>query len=563
MPATSCNLPYLEKLESSWQLWVDGRPFLMLGAELQNSSMSSANYMNGIWKNLVDMGINTVLGPVAWEDIEPEEGKFDFSVVTAIIASARTYGLRLILLWFGSFKNGMSTYTPDWVKTDAKRFPRMLLQKDCGKLVNSGVLSIFHTECLDADLKAFTKLMAYLETADKDRTVIMVQVQNEVGLLGDSRDRSKTADGLFEAPVPEEIVKFIADDWDNLLPDLQNNFSRVLKNIQKYASSPGTPSWKALFGDSAATDELFMAYHYALYLEKIAAAGRKKYNIPLFTNVWQKKPSTDAVAGGGGTPGVYPSGGGVPEVLDIWQKFAPSLDCIAPDIYLNDYSTTLAKYRHHGQPLIIPEQRRDEYGARRIWEAFGTYQALLASPFGIDTLKAVDSPFTSHYKLLDSVSYFVLRAQRDPSSMVGFFFDELEADGSDLTPPRVAYLGDYELRISRAFVFGKPGPGAGIIFQLEPGRFLLVGCGFKVEFKATSTRSVFTGILRFDEKSVVDKATGTLRTERRLNGDETRSGAWANMPNEKPDPGQIPIPITIPARTMIAEVTVFSLEEEE
>lgn len=457
---------------------------------------------------------------------------------------------------------GKSTYVPGWVKKDAKRFPRMTLRKDGGKGVNSGVLSIFHSNCLDADLKAFTMLMMYLKTVDQNRTVIMVQVQNEVGLLGDSRDRSQVANELFEAPVPKELVKMIAEDWENLLPDLQSNFSGVLGTIRKHASDPDTPSWKALFGDSAATDELFMAYHYAAYLEKIAAAGKKQYDIPLFTNVWQKKPSTDAVAGGGGTPGEYPSGGGVPEVLDIWQTFAPSLDFIAPDIYLNDYSATLAKYRHRGQPLLIPEQRRDEYGARRIWEAFGSYQALAACPFGIDTLEAIDSPFTKHYKLLDSVSHFVLKAQRDPSSMAGFFFDELEADGSDPTPPRKVRMGNYSLLISRSFVFGTPGPGAGMVIQLEAERFLLVGWGFKVEFQSLSPKSTFTGILRFDEKSVVDKEKGTLQLGRRLNGDETRSGAWANMPNEKPDPGEVPIPITIPARTMIAEVTVFSLEEE-
>jgi hypothetical protein len=184
----------------------------------------------------------------------------------------------------------MSTYAPSWVKKDAIRFPRMLLQGDTGKLTNSGVLSIFHSECLEADLKAFVKLMEYLKREDRYRTVIMIQVQNEVGLLGDSRDRSQVANDIFNAPVPGEIVKFIAEDWEALLPDFQNNFSGILKVLQKYASSPDIPNWKALFGDSEPTNELFMAYHYALYLEKIAAEGKKIYNIPFFTNVWQKKP---------------------------------------------------------------------------------------------------------------------------------------------------------------------------------------------------------------------------------------------------------------------------------
>jgi beta-galactosidase GanA len=107
MATSSSSIPYLEKFESSWQLWVDGKPFLCLAAELQNSSMSSAKYMSGVWENLVDMGINTVLGPGAWEDIEPEEGNFVFSELGTVISSAKGYVLCLILLWFGSFKNGI------------------------------------------------------------------------------------------------------------------------------------------------------------------------------------------------------------------------------------------------------------------------------------------------------------------------------------------------------------------------------------------------------------------------------------------------------------------------
>lgn len=101
-------LPRLRKVGGSWHIEVDGEPWFMLGGELQNSSMSSARYMQeeGVWANLRKMNINTVLGPVCWEDIETEEGQFDFGELNTILKDARSHGLRLILLWFGSYKNG-------------------------------------------------------------------------------------------------------------------------------------------------------------------------------------------------------------------------------------------------------------------------------------------------------------------------------------------------------------------------------------------------------------------------------------------------------------------------
>ncbi|PJF38504.1 MAG: glycoside hydrolase family 42, partial [Phototrophicales bacterium] len=110
--------------------------------------------------------------------------------VDEMIYEARRHGLRLILLWFGTWKNGMSSYAPAWVKRDFRRFPRVKIHD--GQLVE--ILSTFSTETRDADARAFAELMRHLKTIDgDDHTVIMVQVQNEVGVLGDSRDRSPIA----------------------------------------------------------------------------------------------------------------------------------------------------------------------------------------------------------------------------------------------------------------------------------------------------------------------------------------------------------------------------------
>ena len=587
---TDKKIPYLQKTATSQQLVVHGKPFLMRAGELQNSSLSSAEYMRTVWQKLLDTNINTILGSVTWEMIEPEEGRFDFEELDQVIKDAREVGMNLVLLWFGSFKNGtyvpklcdpamthilktylgISTYAPPWVKLDDKRFPRAQIRRSGGVLETGDVLSLFQDEGPKADAKAFSTLIKHLKELDEDHsTVIMVQVENETGLLGDSRDGSAAANERFAQDVPSDLIEFLTKDWDALHDDLKLNLTSFKALSAKKAP---TGSWEQVFGTSKQTDELFMAYHYAKYVDVVAAAGKKEYNIPFYTNVWMNYVGADGdnqfptIAGGGGYPGDYPSGGSVSNVLDIWQHWAPNLDFIAPDVYLNDYANSCAKYRHRNQPLFIPEQRRDEYGARRIWTAYASYQALGVSPFGIDTLDPATSPFRRHYGLLAQVSEIVLEAQRKPGSSVGFFFDELEIDGRDTSPPRVVELGGYRVSIERCFVFGKPGPGAGMLIHLggsgRTAKFLLIGWGFQAVFTSLNPKSHFTGILSFKEKKVVDVSTGELKTVKTFGGDETRSGIYAMMPNEDPDYGGFPICVTIPAETMIAECEVYSLEKE-
>ncbi|KAL5376248.1 hypothetical protein DPSP01_010600 [Paraphaeosphaeria sporulosa] len=556
------NIPHLQQYGTTKQLIVDGKPFLMLGAELQNSSLSSAEYMSEVWPKMVTTNINTVLGAVTWEMIEPEEGRFDFEELDKVVLGAREHGIHLILLWFGSWKNGRSTYAPAWVKTNPERFPRAELRKAGGVLQIADVLTLFSEENLQADITAFQKLLAHIKTIDQGHnTVLMVQVENEPGLLFDSRDGSDLANAAFARTVPSELVEFFDKDYDGLHADLKKNLGHFAGAKQQ------SGNWESIFGKSAQTDELFMAYHYATYINKVAAAGKASYPLPLYTNVWQNYAADDSdndfpvVVGGGGKPGDYPSGGGTSNVLDIWLRFAPSLDFIAPDIYLNDYASSCAKYRHKDNPLFIPEQRRDEYGARRIWSAYGSFQALCASPFGIDTLEPESNPYTKHYALLKDVGAIVLEAQRSPESVTGFFFDELptawKKGDRDPAKPIVRTFGEWTLTISRCFVFGKPGAGYGMVVHRGGGRFLLIGRGFQVE--GAKPGSKFSGILRFEEKSVADRETGALRTGRVLGGDETRSGQFAMMPGEDPDYGGFPIAVTIPARTGVAQVEFYAL----
>jgi hypothetical protein len=349
--------------------------------------------------------------------------------------------------------------------------------------VTADVLSIFGTEAQEADAKAFTRLIDHLRDVDSEHhTVIMVQVENETGLLGDSRDASDLAQKRYADPVPDDLIERLNKSWDKLHPHMKTNLE-YFKTHKKGTSN----TWIDHFGGSQYTDELFMAYHYAVYLERVAAAGKKAYPLPLYTNVWQNYMGDDgenafpAVVGGGGGPGDYPSGGAITNVLDIWQEFAPSLDFISPDIYLNNYSKSCAHYRHRINPLFIPEQRRDEYGARRIWTAYGTYSAIGCSPFGIDTLKLDDNPYQRHYGLLKQISPQLLAAQTTPGSSYGFFFDEMPT-GSNARDPTLSHtitMGIFKLTIARSFVFGHPSPGFGLVIHLSDAsetrsRYLLV-----------------------------------------------------------------------------------------
>ncbi|PVH72288.1 glycoside hydrolase family 35 protein [Cadophora sp. DSE1049] len=564
------SIPFLRKTGPTWELIVDGQPWLLRGAELHNSSLSSALYMDTVWQNLVDMGINTVLGSVTWKCIEPVEGEFDFTELDSILKSAESHGLRLIILWFGSFKNGKSSYAPSWVLEDMNRFPRMLLRKE-DKWDVTGTLSVLAGDGVVADARAFKTLMDHLHKVDTQRTVVMVQVENEVGCLGDSRDRSPIANRLFNAAVPEGLTEFLFSEWDGLHPDFKAIFGslpNVLQNLKEVTKDNSKDhSWKGIFGDNNRADELFMAYYYARYLEHVAAAGREAYPLPLYANAWipfrPKKGETGATgpASGGSKPGEYPSGGPIPLVLDIWIKYAPSLDFFSPDIYAGDYGGNCAAYTHKGNLLFIPEQRRDDYGARCIWQAIGRYGAVGVSPFGIDSQSAQEFAFTKHYKLLASVSTILSKARLQPDSMFGFFMDEFESVKAD--EPITQHFREFDVTITRELAFGIPGPGFGIIIELEPRRFLCIGAGYRVIFKSTSPTSMYTGISNVVEKRVLDAERGLLETERYLGGDETGSDEWVNMANEDPDYGDLKVAILFPARTMIAEATVYSLEPSQ
>ena len=361
-------LPHLEKRGEATQLMVDGKPFLALSGELANTAPSDLDYMRRIFPILADqVHLNTVLTAVAWAWIEPQEGQYDFRFPDAAIQYANQSHLRIVWLWFGSWKNGMSSFTPAWVKTNQNRFPKAQIQNGSVE-----ILSAFSGNNLKADARAFAALMRHVREVDKNHRVIMVQVENEVGMLGDSRDRSPAANEAFGKPVPAEFMDYLQKHKDSLLPEF--------RAIWEAAGFKTSGTWEEVFGKGAKTDEIFMGWNYARYVDKVAEAGKGQYGIPMFVNAWLPAPTDQG-------PGDYPSGGPQAHMHDIWRAGAPHVDMLCPDIYMTNFAELAARYSRSGNILFIPECAGDIHGAANAFYAIGQFKAVGYSSMGIGELQ--------------------------------------------------------------------------------------------------------------------------------------------------------------------------------
>ncbi|MDP9050682.1 MAG: DUF5597 domain-containing protein [Acidobacteriota bacterium] len=316
------EMPKLVEDHGRATLMVDGAPFFLLGAQVDNSS-GWPDRLKAVWPAAEALRLNTLEVPVYWEQMEPAKGTFDFTVVDAILEQARTHNTRLVLLWFGTWKNGKMHYVPDWVKSDSVTYPRMLSKS--GAPID--VLSANAPSNVAADSAAFAALMRHLKQADPQHTVLMMQVENESGSLGLVRDFSPVAQNIFAAPVPADLVKTL--------------------NKQ-----PGT--WSQVFGPDA--DETFAAWSVSRYINAVAAAGKKEFPLPMYVNNWLKSPRAFPVSTIPGDD--YPSGGPTINMFPVWKAMAPSIDLLAPDIYVPNserYRSVMHEFHQAGNPLLIPE----------------------------------------------------------------------------------------------------------------------------------------------------------------------------------------------------------------
>jgi Domain of unknown function (DUF5597)/Beta-galactosidase len=370
------SIAHLEKHGTTSQLIVDGQPFLVLGGELANTASSSTEYMKPVWPRLAQMHLNTVLTGMSWAQFEPAEGKFDYALIDGLLAGARQQNLKIIFVWFGSWKNGISSFAPAWVKVDQNRFPRA--QLGSGRSIE--VLSTLSPENMKADSTAYKAFMHHLRDVDSDKhTVIMIQIENEVGVLGDSRDRSAEANEAFARPVPKQLTDYLQGHRPTLRPEL--------KKVWDANGDKTLGTWTEVFG-SGMSDELFMAWNYAHYMNQVTKAGKTEYPVPVFTNTWIVQPEDRG-------PGDYPSGCPEPHVLDVWRAAGPDIDINAPDIYLPNFAEWIALFHQNGNPLFVPESRGDATGVADAFYAIGQHDAIGYSPFGIENVSRLLTPSSS------------------------------------------------------------------------------------------------------------------------------------------------------------------------
>jgi hypothetical protein len=487
----------LRKQGTATQLIVDGKPFLMLAGELGNNTATSLEYMKGVWPKLIDTKLNSVLAAVSWAQVEPVEGKFNFSVLDSVIRGARVNNLRMVILWFGSWKNGYSTYSPDWVKKDYKRFPRAK-NKD-GRSIE--VLTPFSTTNRDADASAFAALMKHIKMVDgKDHTVVMIQVENEIF----GRDHSHLADKAYSEQVPKELIAYLLKHKDSLIPEFQK--------VWQTTGFKTSGTWEEVFGKGVAVDEIFMAWNFSSYLGRIAAMGKAEYPLPMFVNSWGWAFPKD---------GQNTNGAPMSDVFDIWRAGAPQIDMICPDIYDADFAQSCSLYTRSGNPLFIPETRGfppNNLGVRVLY-AIGRHDAIGLSPMGIERPAKPDPYLVSAYEVIAQLAPMISAHQGD-GTMTAVLI------GANDQPQKVK-VGDYTLEVSYNMPrvqppAPKPEPpfpnAAAIIIQTGPEEFYAAGTGVNVKFTPNLPGPPNVGLATVEEGVFVN---GQWVPGRRLAGDDT------------------------------------------
>jgi hypothetical protein len=481
--------PHLKTVGNRTQLIVEGQPFLSLAGELHNSSSSSLEYMEKLWPILQQLNLNTVLAPVSWELVEPVEGQYDFSLVDGLIAQARKNNVKLVFLWFGSWKNLVSTYAPGWVKNNPKRFP--LYYNEDGERYQ--MLSSFSEESRDADARAYAALMKYIKQTDtKEQTVIMMQVENEVGTSFGDRDCSKLAAKAYESQVPDRLMAYLQKNKSNLIPEF--------KQLWAENGSKTKGSWKEIFGEGALCNEIFMSWYLADYIGKVIEAGKAEYNIPMFVNASVGRQTLK--------PATYPSGGPIPFVMDVWHAAAPELDMLCPDIYYGDFDKICEQYTLSGNPLYIPETRAGISGAANAMKTFCNFNSIGFSPFGIERYSENtpdNSLFAQTYDILNRLSTLIL--DKEPQKqMIAISLDTIQ-EGNTV-------LGKYKIDCKRQ----GDGLGFAMIIETNPDEFIVAGHNINIEFSLNNRRKEEVIGIQFAEEGTFEN--GKWIPERRMNGDQ-------------------------------------------
>ncbi|PTL71984.1 glycoside hydrolase [Rathayibacter caricis DSM 15933] len=518
---SASDLPRLERVGEAVRLIVDGAPYLALGGELHNSTSSDPAYLDRACARLAESGVTTIVATTSWDEVETTEGAFDFSSVSATLDVARRHGLRIVLIWFGAYKNARSTYAPTWVRADLDRFPRarVVPSETAAPFSYVGAmskpeLSVFSRELRAADAAAYAALLEHLRVEDAEHTVIMVQIENEVGLLGGGRDISPTAQAAWESDVPADVIETVL---------LHEEFAGSWL-AERLTQSTG--SWAEVFGEDNRSDELFMSWGFASYIEELAALGKAVLPLPTLVNAWLGPQPGQTQAG------QYPSGGPTSAMIPVWESLAPSIDIIAPDIYVQDSEPVMREYSRGGRALLIPEAR---FRVADLFLALARYNGVGYCAFGVEDGRPGNQFFTAS-SLLTSQTEAVVHAQaagriravllegEEPQT---FSFGEYTVTVHDTAALFTRVLLDAgvarpvsrpELELeSSAGPFG-PDPADdrafGAILQVADDEFLLLGTGFTVDFAHS------LDVVELDRVRELRQEDGDWIEGRLLNGDE-------------------------------------------
>ena len=496
--ASAEEAPKLIQKDGRFAFLVDGKPFLMLGGQIHNSSAWPSE-LPQVFKSIEALHANTVEAPVYWEQMEPTPGHFDFSIVDELLKGAREHKVHLVLLWFGTWKNGQMHYVPEWVKTDPKRYPRMI--RSDGEPTD--VLSANSRTNLEADKAAFVALMRHLKETDSDaHTVITVQVENESGGIGTVRDFGPEANAVFAGQVPADLLAIVH-------------------------KQPGT--WAQVFLGEA--DETFQAYNQAKYINEIAAAGKREFAIPLYINVWIDYPPAELPERRLDQPGIgYPSGGAVQKFVGLWRAIAPALDLIGPDIYSDDtgfYLDTIHAYARLDNPLWIPETGRNDSFAKFLFYALGN-GGLGFSPFGIDQTgwnilgDELPKAHSANFALLSPMSREIAQWNFD-----GKLKTSVEEPGKaqqelDFGAWQATTAYGFPQNDGRRPPGTKDAHGVALIAQLAPDEFLVTGIDSSVSFHLPGKLAGQRMQILSAEQGYYEN--GVWKKLRLWNGDETDRG---------------------------------------
>ena len=505
--------------------WGNGKEFFPLGLQCCNSSAYSRMEMERFWQCVDRTGVNSVEIPVYWEEFEKEEGKFDYKLLEEHVDQAKQHRVKLLLVWFGTWKNGTSKFAPQWVRNQRNRFTRVISYEG----IETNILSPYCRENLEADKKAFVKLAEYAQKVNEkeaDNVIIGIQVENEPGMMMRGyRDHSQEADIWFNGEIPEKVKTLLKT----------KDMGEVTDNWKK-SGQLDNGTWKEVFGRYA--EEYFSVYGIASYINEIAEAGKEITSLPFSVNVWVDRVGWDE-------PGAdYPAGGPVSKVLGLWKALTPAIDVIGLDNYklaLSEYCMDCQGYAKYGNPLFLPETHAWEpASSRNMFWALGKYKTQGIFFFGPEAMidedghvraKSVD--VWNSLKAMTSLQSVFRRMQKECDIQV--IYQEEDAIEQrivmDDTYIRIGF-NSYERTDYHHGYFDTPcGYGKGLLIRENQRTFYAVGDSFCLSIRGNRDAVYFRQKMdKYVDYECVEEGyfdrEGRWQMTRIRNGDESDYGIW-------------------------------------